>query len=82
MSMTYADDPQRSSASDMPEVEETLREMCRPFGSIQHWTVESANDGLHRCFVQLDEPDKHSVVAETLGGQLSGNDLCLEIRVR
>ena len=73
---------QKPSASSMAEIEETLLEMCRPFGPIQHWTVENANDGVHRCVVQLEERDQHAVAAETLGGQLDGNSLCLEIRVR
>ena len=80
--MTSNDLPQLSSTLGMPEIEETLVEMCLPFGAIQHWTVESDDDGLHRCVVQLDEPDNHAVAARTLGGYLHGNKLCLEIRVR
>ena len=71
-----------SSSSAMPKIRETLREMCRPFAAIRHWSVESTNDGLHTCLVQLDEPDKHGLAAEALGIHFDGNDLCLRIRVR
>ncbi len=64
------------------EIRNTLVEMCRPFGSIEHWAVEGANDGLYRCVVRLDEPDKHGLVAQTLGGELQDDEVCLEIRVR
>ena len=57
-------------------------EMCRPFGTIEYWIVESANDGLYRCAVRLDEPEKHPLLAETLGGEIQGNSLYLQIRVR
>ena len=80
--MTNSDLTQSSSTSVIPEIEETLREMCLPFGAIQRWTVEEEDDGLLRCVVQLDEPDKHAAAARTLGGYLHGNHLCLEIRVR
>ena len=68
--------------STTTDLRQTLTEMCRPFGLIQHWTVECANEGLYRCLVRLDEPEKHALVAETLGGDLQDEEICLEIRVR
>ena len=70
----------RHDSSQM--VRETLVEMCRPFGRIERWEVESTNDGLYRCFVKLDEPENHELVAETLGGEIQQEQVCLEIRVR
>ena len=69
-------------ASNTHQIQETLIEMCRPFGSIEQWTVESDKDGLYRCVVRLDEPEKHRLVSEALGGEVQGQDVCLEIRVR
>jgi hypothetical protein len=72
----------KDSPTNMPEVREALVEMCRPFGRIRHWSVESANDGLYRCIVCLGEPYRHALAAETLGGRTIGEAVCLEIRVR
>lgn len=66
----------------MPEIRQTLIEMCRPFGGLEHWTIESANDGLYRCIVRLGDPENHRLLAQTLGGTPRGEEVCLEIRLR
>ena len=71
-----------NETSTMPEIRQTLLEMCRPFGGLNQWAVESANDGLYRCIVRLDEPHNHALLAEKLGGINEGEDVCLEIRLR
>ncbi len=67
-------------------VGEALAEMCRPFGSIQHWavdwSVDTVGDGLYRCSVRLDEPELHELVAQRLGGELKEHEVCLDIRIR
>jgi hypothetical protein len=65
----------------MADLRKTLIEMCRPFGTMQHWEVESANDGLYRCIVRLEEPRSHALFARTLGGHLCGQAVCLDIRL-
>ena len=80
--MTNSDVRKLFSSAATPDIEETLVEMCLPFGAIHHWTVEIDDDGLHRCAVQLDEPGSNEAAARTLGGQLQGTTLHLDIRVR
>jgi hypothetical protein len=79
-------DLQRRRAYDhgtrIAEIRKTLLEMCRPFGTISHWEVASANDGLYQCIVRLHQPSSHPLVAERLGGRLEDGDVRLEIRVR
>jgi hypothetical protein len=70
------------SASTTAEIRKTLLEMCRPFGTIQHWTVEHADGGLYRCCVRLEEPERHRLVAQMLGGELHDDEVHLRIRVR
>ena len=76
--------PVRFDTSQM--VREALVEMCRPFGSIKHWAVDWADqgvdEGLYRCSVSLDEPEKHEAIAKALGGELKEDEVSLEIRVR
>lgn len=72
----------RPSGSIVSLIRKTLAEMCRPFGIIRHWTVEIIKDGLYRCRVRLNEPEQHRLVAQTLGGVLLNDEICLEIRVR
>jgi len=64
------------------ELEETLHEMFRPFGTIRQYSVESSNDGLYQCFVRLKEPESHELVARTLGCELHDEEVRLEIRLR
>ena len=64
------------------ELDETLHEMVRPFGTIRQYSVESSNDGLYQCFLRLQEPEKHELVARTLGGELQDEKVRLEIRLR
>ncbi len=64
------------------ELDETLKEMFRPFGTIERYRVESSNDGLYQCLVRLHEPEKHGIVAQTLGCELQDEDVRLEIRLR
>ncbi len=61
---------------------ETLVEMFRPFGRIESWQVQCANDGLYRCSVRLDAPEQHSAIAQAIGAELNDDQLSLEIRVR
>ena len=68
--------------SQTSDIRKALLEMCRPFGTIDHWKVESVNDGLYRCSVSLDEPEKHEEIAKVLGGELKEDEVSLEIRVR
>jgi hypothetical protein len=68
--------------SPPPEIRETLIEMCRPFGRIEHCALQSNNDGLFRCAVRLVEPHKHGLLARTLGGTLRNGEVLLDIRVR
>ena len=70
------------SASILSVIRKTLAEMCRPFGIIRHWTVEIIKDGLYRCRVRLKEPEQQRLAAQTLGGVLLNDEICLEIRVR
>jgi len=72
----------RPSASILSVIRKTLAEMCRPFGIIRHWTVEIIKDGLYRCRVRLKEPEQQRLAAQTLGGVLLNDEICLEIRVR
>ena len=60
----------------------TIDEMCRPFGGVDHWQVESANDGLFRCSVRLADPRQNALMIETLGGRLQGRCVQLDIRLR
>ncbi len=64
------------------ELDETLHEMFRPFGTIRQYSVESSNDGLYQCFVRLQEPEKHELVARALGGELQDEKVRLQIRLR
>jgi hypothetical protein len=60
----------------------TIYEMCRPFGGVGQWQVESANDGLFRCSVRLVDPRQHALMVKTLGGRMHGHDVQLDIRLR
>ncbi len=72
-----------ASAEASQIVREALMEMCRPFGTIESWQVESASDeGLYRCSVKLQEAGNYEEIAEKLGGEWNGDELSLEIRVR
>jgi hypothetical protein len=68
--------------AEFEQIEQTLVEMCRPFGAIRHWSHEGTENGLHKCFVELDQPDKHALVAQRLGARLQNNNLYVEIRLR
>jgi hypothetical protein len=60
----------------------TIHEICRPFGGVRHWQVESANEGLVRCSVRLADPRQHSLMVRTVGGRLHGRRVELDIRLR
>jgi hypothetical protein len=79
---TLIHDISSDEAEDVREIRRTLFEMCRPFGTIRRWKVESANDGLFRCSVHLAEAGNHSLMVQKLGGRVRGSDVCLEIRLR
>ncbi len=64
------------------QIHETLDDMFRPFAPVERCSVESSNDGLYRCLVRLQEPDKHDLAARTLGGELHGDQMRFDIRLR
>ena len=60
----------------------TIDEICRPFGGVYHWQVESANEGLVRCSVRLIDPRQHSLMVRTVGGRVQGRRVEFDIRLR
>ncbi len=71
----------RSEPTQM--IREALMEMCRPFGTIESWQVESSDeDGLYRCSVKLHEAANCEEMAAKLGAEWKGDELSVEIRVR
>ncbi len=64
------------------DLDEALNDMFRPFGPIEHYRVESSNDGLFECLVRLEHPDRHPIVARALGCELRDEQVRLQIRLR
>ncbi len=71
-----------SESSQM--IREALIDMCRPFGTIESWQVQDANEGLYRCSVKLHDADPYDYeeIAQKLGAEWNGEELRVEIRVR
>ncbi len=65
---------------------EKLAELCRPFGSIDHWAVDwslgAVDEGVYRCTVKLNDPAQHRLVAERFGGEVKDHAVCLDVRLR
>jgi hypothetical protein len=70
------------NTSGIGAVVDEVVKLARPYGEIEQWRFSRCpTENLIRFFVELNDPTRHPELARLLGGQVTGNEICLEISV-